>query len=67
MQKMPALKQWKNGDISFHIFLDKLKSLNIYDDLNQTMSCNLQENYAILSEIFRNVKNKYLLKKNHSG
>ena len=44
----------------------ELKCLNIYGHINQTISCNPQDNYAIFSELLGNAK-KYIFTLKNPG
>lgn len=48
---------------SLQNFIDELKYLNIYDQLNHGIDCNPQDNYTLFSLLIKYVKEKHLKKK----
>ena len=53
----------KKDEHSVNNFIDELKSLKIYDQLNNTSNCNPNENYTIFSTLVSLAKDKHLPKK----
>ena len=53
----------KRDELSIRNFIDELKSLNIYDQLNKDTNCNPNENYQIFSQLIELAREKHLPKK----